>query len=283
MTTQNTGRIVKSKLTERFTTIPNDITQSEVLTMEQKGFLSYLLSLPSDWVLYIKNIYETLPDKQGQINRVFKELQDLGYIVSERVSNDKGQFIGWNHTVFDFPNNELKTDIKNYRSRSKNAKPKQEMAEVGENASILNKDINIEETKKENIQNSGSKEPVVSSLHSSIKNIFLKFYEESTATSYYWKALDGKKTNSIINQISFKIKQTAGKDGQMLTVTDNLVIKSFERLLQIIKTMSSSWYMLHLSMSTIDSKFNEIVALSTAAPIKPKEEVKFTGSVPETV
>ncbi len=42
----NAGQIIKSKTTNRFTVLPNDIPQSMTLTFEQKGLLSYLLSLP---------------------------------------------------------------------------------------------------------------------------------------------------------------------------------------------------------------------------------------------
>ena len=119
----NTGQIIKSKTTERFTTLPNEIIKSKELSLEEKGFLSFLLSLPSDWVLYRHNLYKELPDAKGTIDRLFKSLQEKGYILSVRVHNsENGQFIGWNHIVYDCPYPEP---------------PIFENAEVGQSASIL--------------------------------------------------------------------------------------------------------------------------------------------------
>lgn len=100
----NTGQIIKSRTTERFTTLPNDLIKSKGLTLDEKGLLSYLLSLPADWVLYKQNLYTSLPDKKGSIDRAFKNLQKKNYIESVKV-NDKqtGRFIGWNHVVYDIP------------------------------------------------------------------------------------------------------------------------------------------------------------------------------------
>jgi hypothetical protein len=99
----NTGQIIKSKTTERFTVLPNEVIKSKDLTIEEKGFLAFLLSLPSDWVLYKSNLYKELPDAKGTIDRVFRSLQDKGYILSVRVHDKAGQFVGWNHIVYDCP------------------------------------------------------------------------------------------------------------------------------------------------------------------------------------
>lgn len=118
----NTGQIIKSKTTERFTTLPNDVIRSKDLTLEEKGFLAFLLSLPSDWVLYKSNLYKELPDAKGTIDRVFRNLQDKGYILSVRVHDKIGQFVGWNHIVYDYP----------YQ-----VEPSSTNAEVGQSAPIL--------------------------------------------------------------------------------------------------------------------------------------------------
>lgn len=130
----NTGQIIKSKTTERFTTLPNDVIKSKDLTLEEKGLLSYLLSLPSDWVLYRQNLYNSLPDKKGTIDKCFKGLQQKGYIVSVKV-HDKttGKFKGWNHVVYDIP-----ADNGEYRVREI---PSSEITDVGESAPILNTNV----------------------------------------------------------------------------------------------------------------------------------------------
>ncbi len=130
----NTGQIIKSRTTERFTTLPNEVIKSKDLSLEDKGLLSYLLSLPSDWVIYKQNLYNSLPDKKGSIDRSFKSLQKKGYILSVKVHDQKtGRFIGWNHVVYDIP-----AEVEKIQ-QSEN--PTSENTEFGENAPILKTNV----------------------------------------------------------------------------------------------------------------------------------------------
>jgi hypothetical protein len=145
----NTGQIIKSKTTERFTTVPNEIVRSTILSLEEKGLLIFLLSLPSDWVLYKTNLKNSLPDQGGTIDRVFKSLQLKGYIISVKVVNEKGQFEGWNHVVYDDP-------VENPTLANVNVgsicNPTLTNTEVGKSTPILNTNSLLntkEETKKE--------------------------------------------------------------------------------------------------------------------------------------
>lgn len=138
----NTGQIIKSRSTERFTVIPNEISQSTTLTIEEKGFLTYLLSLPQNWVLYRNQLYDILPDSRGTIDRVFQQLQHKGYIISVKSIDDKGRFNGWNHVIYDEPN--ISTDNLENRSRSK---PRSVFSEIGQSAPII-KTNKIKKTNK---------------------------------------------------------------------------------------------------------------------------------------
>ena len=100
----NTGQIVKGKRKHDFAVIPNEIAQSKELTMEEKGMLCFLLSLPENWVLYKKNLYDQMPDAKNAVDRVFKCLQEKGYILSCRqIDSSTNRMVGWNHIVYDTP------------------------------------------------------------------------------------------------------------------------------------------------------------------------------------
>jgi len=124
----NTGRIVKAKNQYDFVQISNDIAQTKNLNLTEKGFLTYLLSLPDDWACYRKKLYEELPDKPGTIDNVWKSLQDKGFIVSEREMDKFGHFTGWKHTIYHNP-----TDFDFHRTRDL---PISVFTEVGKSASI---------------------------------------------------------------------------------------------------------------------------------------------------
>lgn len=284
----NSGQIIKSRVTDNFTVLPNEILQSTELTLLEKGLLVTLLSCPSNWIIYKTSLHRLLNDKKVNTDKAFKGLQDKGYILSVRVIGKKNTFIGWNHLVYDKPTTE--NDVNPCETADKSElriseKPEIASSDIRETG-VYNKYLEEQNTDKNKIlteNNSGPSEPVADSLHIKIKKEFMAFYEKNKGTSYYWKAIDGKKTNSVISQISFKIKEKVA-DKEKAVVSDDSVMRGFRRLLELMKADVSPWYMLHLSMSNIDSKFNEIVALSTA-PVKPKgkEEVKFTGSVPANV
>ena len=108
----NTGQIVKGKRTHDFAIIPNEISQSKDLTMEEKGMLCFLLSLPESWVLYKKNLYNQMPDGKHAVDRVFKSLQEKGYVLSCRqIDARTGRLEGWNHIVYDSPQLDRDADL----------------------------------------------------------------------------------------------------------------------------------------------------------------------------
>jgi hypothetical protein len=95
--------IVKSKHASNYTVLPNKIF-NDGLSIEAIGLLSYFLSLPHDWVIYKTQLHSQLNMGREKLDRVFKELQDKGYVLSVKEMNNKGQFT-YNHIVYDNPYN----------------------------------------------------------------------------------------------------------------------------------------------------------------------------------
>jgi hypothetical protein len=106
----NTGMIIKSKSVDRFTSIDNEIIRNFGLSLEERGLLIFLLSLRHDWVIYKTTLHERVGCSKGTLDRVFKGLQEKGYIISVKVVNDSGHFSGWNHVVYDIPTS-TNTDV----------------------------------------------------------------------------------------------------------------------------------------------------------------------------
>jgi hypothetical protein len=101
---KNTGQIVRSKKTgkSRYTAISNEIIQSKILTIEERGVLIYLLSLPEDWVIYKKYIWKDINIGRDKFNRVWTNLVNYGYIVSIKVIDTTTNLIvGYNHIVYE--------------------------------------------------------------------------------------------------------------------------------------------------------------------------------------
>jgi len=103
--------IIKSRQAGDYTVIPNEILRSK-LSLEARGLLATLLSNSPDWVIYKTTLHKTFNIGREKLDRMFKELQDSGYIISvKRVNSENGRF-EYDHVVYDLPyNGEPLTEI----------------------------------------------------------------------------------------------------------------------------------------------------------------------------
>lgn len=95
--------IYKSKLASNYTVLPNEIF-SKGLSLEAIGLLSYLLSLPNEWVVYKTKLHNNFNCGRDRIDRIFNELRDAGYIISVKKHDENGK-ITYEHIVYDKPFN----------------------------------------------------------------------------------------------------------------------------------------------------------------------------------
>lgn len=86
------------------------------------------------------------------------------------------------------------------------------------------------------------------------KVIFEAYYLELKKEKYYWTAKDAGKCKSLSAKLLFKIKE---KSSAKKESWDEDIKEGFKYLLSIVK---DPWILDNLSMSIIDSKFNEIIA-----------------------
>lgn len=77
-----------------FTTIDNGYLNDEDLSFKAKGILTYLLSLPDDWVVHIEQIVTKSKDGISSFRTGLSELIDKGYLKRYPVKED-GVIIRW--------------------------------------------------------------------------------------------------------------------------------------------------------------------------------------------
>lgn len=95
--------IVKSKHASNYTVLPNEIFSSG-LSIDAIGLLSYLLSLPHDWVIYKTQLHKQLKSGREKVHTAFCKLQEYGYIVSVQNVKKDGTY-EYSHVVYDKPFN----------------------------------------------------------------------------------------------------------------------------------------------------------------------------------
>lgn len=155
------GQIIRSpkRGAVRYTPISNSVLQNENLSFEARGLLSYILSLPEDWVIVKSNIQKNHKGTGTEkFNRIWKELVSNNYIHSEKVRHPySGVFLGWCHVAYEEPNADL-SDLGKVHSRitpksedhhiTKDTVFKKE-TRIQKKKSIEKKDININNINKD--------------------------------------------------------------------------------------------------------------------------------------
>jgi hypothetical protein len=91
---QNTTRIIRSVNSSKhnFTPLSNELLQNPNLSLEAKGLVSFIISLPETWVIYKSQVQTALKMNKAKFNRVWKEAVEAGYIQMTKERIDKGRF-----------------------------------------------------------------------------------------------------------------------------------------------------------------------------------------------
>ncbi|MEY2864539.1 MAG: hypothetical protein RLY58_2246 [Pseudomonadota bacterium] len=73
------------------------------LSFKGKGLLSYLLSLPDDWVINVAHLTTVGLDGRDSVNTGIKELAANGYLIKTELPREVGRFSGYEYTVCETP------------------------------------------------------------------------------------------------------------------------------------------------------------------------------------
>lgn len=191
--------IIKSKHSGNYTVLPNEIFKQD-LSIEAIGMLSYFLSLPHEWVIYKTKLHLTFNITQQKCDKIFKELQNKGYLISVKKFGKDGK-VNWEHIVYDFPYNEKNHTHENHSMENHSMENHNMVNHSVENLSLLNtnklntKKVNTNKLNKEEIPDLNyfidyaiKQKPNVDKLKVELK---YKAWIESN-----WKDGNGKKINN---------------------------------------------------------------------------------------
>ena len=126
--------------TRDYTVMSNHHLRNTSLSLKAKGLLSLMLSLPDNWDYTTKGLASICKDGIDSICSAVKELEQHGYIVRERVRNDKGQLTTIEYTILEQPETALPEQEKPKRENPVFDNPEQENpAQL--NTNISNKEL----------------------------------------------------------------------------------------------------------------------------------------------
>ena len=127
--------VLKTEKTHGFTVLDNTFLRDKNLSLKAKGILSLMLSLPPGWEFSEAGLTAICKEGKDSVHSALKELESCGYIMRERVRNEKGRVTSSRYTVSETPVFE-----KPVKENPKAANPKAENPQQL-NKEIINKDI----------------------------------------------------------------------------------------------------------------------------------------------
>lgn len=124
----------------------NHHLRNTTLSLKAKGLLSLMLSLPDDWDYTLKGLAKICRDGVDSIAAAVKELEDAGYVIRERVRDNKGHVGEMEYTIMEQPSPKRDFPVQGNPSQEN---PAQEKPEQEKRPQLNTKESN---TKTSNIQ-----------------------------------------------------------------------------------------------------------------------------------
>lgn len=204
-------KIIRKDKKDNFTTIDNAYLQNKKLSFKAKGIMTYILSLPDDWVIYIDQLIKTSKDGEGSFRSGLDELIKAGYIKRYPII-EKGQIVAWQTEVYenigDTKENKLlgknpnveKRDVENTEKEKKKPKNTKNTAKPKENQ-LLSKNPHEEKPQEEkpNLESEDLEKP-------NLENPTL--LNTNKQNTNYTNNLDKKKAIIAINKLWMKQRGT---------------------------------------------------------------------------
>lgn len=95
--------VFRVQKTKDFTVMSNHHLKNKDLSLQSKGLLSFMLSLPEDWDYTLKGLATLNKEGVDAIRSAINELEAFGYIERHRLRNDKGQLGDNEYIIHELP------------------------------------------------------------------------------------------------------------------------------------------------------------------------------------
>jgi hypothetical protein len=107
--------IIRREKNKNYSVIANECFKDSTISARAKGIYAYVMTLPDDWKLSKKELYNHFSEGQRAIDTAFNELVKKGYVEKITLKKSNGHFQGSEYIFYEFstnnttPNNSSKT------------------------------------------------------------------------------------------------------------------------------------------------------------------------------
>lgn len=102
MKQKNVTEFIRVEKSKNYTVIHNEFLRRNDLSWKAKGILAYVLSLPDDWNINLKELMQHATDGEGSFRSGWKELEEKGYAQRYPVKDEQTKRIkSWQTTIYE--------------------------------------------------------------------------------------------------------------------------------------------------------------------------------------
>ena len=95
--------IIRVNRTNNYTVMSNYHFKEKQMSLKAKGLLSLMLSLPDDWDYSIDGLITLSKDGKDSVMNALIELEKFRYLKRTKLTNEKGQFAGYDYDIYEKP------------------------------------------------------------------------------------------------------------------------------------------------------------------------------------
>ena len=104
--------VMRIHKTKNYTIMSNHHFKEKGLSLKAKGLLSLMLSLPEDWNYSVSGLVRLSKDGKDSVMSALGELEKYGYLHREKITNEKGQYTGIEYNIFEEPQTDFPSAVK---------------------------------------------------------------------------------------------------------------------------------------------------------------------------
>ena len=98
--------VIRVNKTADYTVMSNAHFKEKEMSLKAKGLLSMMLSLPDTWDYSIAGLVALSKDGKDSVMNALTELENLGYLIRTRVTDERGRFAGYDYDIYERPQRE---------------------------------------------------------------------------------------------------------------------------------------------------------------------------------
>ena len=148
-------KFIKTKKEKNFTVLDNTFIKDTRLSWKAKGLMTYLLSLPDDWTIYLSEIEQHATDGKSALRSAINELKEFGYLKAEQ-KRENNRFAEMVYIIIENPDSPFTDFQQTENLQTENLNSENQTLQNTNNDKVLNKqntDNNIPKPKKHKLGN----------------------------------------------------------------------------------------------------------------------------------